>query len=207
MDQPRLAWIAAALALILFAVLMVGILAIPQLTALDHAALLALSDCRSDGMNEAMRWITVLGSTAWNTGLVAVSDLVLLMRRDRSGTTRILLAGVGSWMLMLAAKPIVGRDRPTIVEPLVEAGGYAFPSGHALMTTAVYLTLALVLQKHLQHRQAATLVTALACLAILLVGVSRVYLGVHHPSDVLGGVLLGLFWVLLFEGTMGQPRR
>ena len=116
-----------------------------------------------------------------------------------------LFAAFGSWALMMTTKPIIGRGRPDMVQPLVDAAGYAFPSGHALMAAATYLTFAFMTQKYARHKHARVLLMAFTCLLILVVGGSRIYLGVHYPSDVLGGILLGIAWALLLEAAMRKP--
>lgn len=201
--QPavRLLLIAAAVALVLFGALAVAVRELPQVGGLDRAALLALSQTRSGLLDAAMRTLTLLGSTAWIGTLAVIVGTFLRLRRNYRGMGQTLLACFGAWALMLVIKPVVGRDRPDFVQPLVEAAGFAFPSGHALMATAAYLTLAFVAQRYARRKHARILTMAFACLLILGVGGSRAYLGVHHPSDVLGGMLLGMFWAFLLEAA------
>ena len=74
---------------------------------------------------------------------------------------------------MLVLKPLIGQHRPDFIQPLIEASGFAFPSGHALMATAAYLTLALVTRRHLRRRHARIHVLFFACLLALAIGGSR----------------------------------
>lgn len=172
------------------------------MVALDRAALVALSEIRSEPMDTVMRTLTFLGSTAWIGALAVTVGGGLLWFRYYRALSQVLLACLGSWALMLVLKPLIGQRRPDFIQPLIEASGFAFPSGHALMATAAYLTLALVTRRHLRHRHARFFVPVFACLLALVIGGSRAYLGVHYPSDALGGILLGIFWTALLEAAM-----
>jgi len=110
----------------------------------------------------------------------------------------LLLANLGGvWILNTALKDLYRRDRPTI-RHLVEAGGYSFPSGHAMSSAAFYGMIGYLLWKAYRRSwQGAWLFPALAALLVLIIGWSRVYLGVHFPSDVLAGYAAGGFWLLL----------
>ncbi|PIZ43905.1 phosphatase PAP2 family protein [candidate division WWE3 bacterium CG_4_10_14_0_2_um_filter_42_8] len=112
-----------------------------------------------------------------------------------------LLTGV---TLNLLLKLIFRVPRPDI-SPLEIATIYSFPSGHAMNSTVFYGSVAFLLFHFTRHKKLAVVVTILASVLILLVGASRIYLGVHYPSDVLASYLVGLLWLLiciLFERTV-----
>ena len=114
-------------------------------------------------------------------------------------------ASLGSWLLYSSLKLIFQRPRPDLPH-LVPAGGYSFPSGHATATAALFFTLALVYCRHSGSRSGRVLVLSIAALLALLVGISRVYLGVHYPSDVVagwaaGGLLAIVIAMLLRPGS------
>jgi undecaprenyl-diphosphatase len=138
--------------------------------------------------------VTFLGSTAWLTAVVTVSAIVLIVRRAVAAAARLVLCtGVGA-ALSTTLKLIVDRPRPPFA--LVHATGLSFPSGHAMNSTVVYGALLLLLSTILGRRRAteAQLVTMVM---IALIACSRLALGVHYLSDVVGGITLGAVWLAL----------
>jgi undecaprenyl-diphosphatase len=111
---------------------------------------------------------------------------------------------VGTWILETATKNLIERIRPTEVAPLLEVSGYSYPSGHALAASALYLTMAIIAARHLRGRATKVLLVSATCLLVAAIGVSRVYLGVHYPTDVLSGVALGTAWALLLATVIGM---
>jgi undecaprenyl-diphosphatase len=102
-------------------------------------------------------------------------------------------------VLALAIIFIVGiilRPRPAI-SPLVEESGYSFPSGHAMNAFVFYSAVAFLCYRLMKRKALSLLVTLLAAGIVVLVGFSRVYLGVHYPSDVAGGYLVGVWWLAM----------
>src|SRR6185436_3160427 len=134
---------------------------------------------------------TVLGLTVF-----AVAGFLLLQGLWRRALF-VTAASLGGWFLNSALKQLFQRPRPDIVPHLREAMSLSFPSGHALTSAAVYLTLGALSMHIAQRRLTKVYCMAVAMLATALVGTSRVYLGVHYPTDVLAGWLLGLSWALL----------
>lgn len=141
--------------------------------------------------------VTALGS-ATVLGLVvfAVTGFLVLQGMWRMGTF-VLMACSGGWFINLALKQFFQRPRPDVVPHLREVMTMSFPSGHALSSAVVYLTLGALLMRVAKRRLTKWYCMGLAVAATLLVGASRVYLGVHYPTDVLAGWLVGLSWALL----------
>jgi membrane-associated phospholipid phosphatase len=131
---------------------------------------------------------------------------VWLWSRGRGRAARQLVVGlVGAQLLSSGAKLVVARPRPVLPHPLAHATGYSFPSGHALLTTtAVLLALGLA---NLGRGFKLYAGASLALLTVLAVGTSRVVLGVHYPSDVIGGLAMGAVWVLAVIAVGGPARR
>jgi undecaprenyl-diphosphatase len=94
-------------------------------------------------------------------------------------------------------KQVFQRERPSVVPHLVTVQSLSFPSGHSMLSAATYLTLGALLIKVVQDRATRIYVLGIALLLPMLVGASRVYLGVHYPSDVLAGWCAGLAWAVL----------
>ena len=150
----------------------------------------------------AAAWLTELGG--WRV-LVPVSALgagLLLYRRDWRGALLLAAITLSGRLLVALQKDWTARVRPDPHGQLVPVESLAFPSGHAANATLVWLCLALLLPVSARGRMLA--VWAAVWLA-LAVGVSRVMLGVHWPSDVIGGWAFGLFWTLLLLRLAGHP--
>lgn len=145
----------------------------------------------------AVRDVTALGSVAVLAFLtLAVTIYFILDRRPRMGLF-VAAAVAGGAALTFALKFLYDRTRPSLLPPEMLPGDPSFPSGHAAASAVVYLTLGLLLARTLPKRSLKIYVVALAVLLALAVGTSRVYLGVHWPTDVLAGWTLGGIWALL----------
>jgi undecaprenyl-diphosphatase len=145
----------------------------------------------------AMRDLTALGSAPVLVLFVLAVAGALLARRQYHALVLLLAAALGEILLDMILKPVFGRPRPDIALRLTEVRSLSFPSGHALGSASIYLTLAALLARLVQPRALKLYFLGLAVLLTLLVGTSRVYLGVHYPTDVLAGWTVGLAWALL----------
>jgi undecaprenyl-diphosphatase len=145
---------------------------------------------------EAMTDLTAFGSP---TGLLlvclAVIAYLLLARRLRTALF-VFAASAGGIALGSLLKQVYARPRPMLVPHLVDVTSSSFPSGHATDSAIVYLTLAALLARSAPERAVRIYLVGGAILLILLIGCSRVYLGVHYPSDVVAGWTLGAAWAL-----------
>lgn len=138
--------------------------------------------------------ITNAGSVPFTTGLVVLASVILLLRRQWWRMLELVFASAAGGLLVLALKGLFQRARP--LERLVDAHGYSFPSGHAFGSMVFFgmlVRLAWISRMPLFGRISATL---LCMLAILLIGISRVYLGVHWLTDILGGFTAGFIWLV-----------
>lgn len=141
--------------------------------------------------------ITSLGSaTVLGLTVVAVVGFLLLQGLIRNAGF-VLVASVGGWFLNDLLKALFARPRPSIVPHLREVFTMSFPSGHALTSAVVFLTLGALLMRVADRRIVKFYCMAVAIFATLLVGATRVYLGVHYPTDVLAGWMFGASWALL----------
>jgi undecaprenyl-diphosphatase len=146
---------------------------------------------------DAMRDLTSLGSAPVLIFFVLAAAAALLARRQHHALALLLLATVGAQALNALLKDAFDRPRPELALRLADARSTSFPSGHAMDSAVIYLTLAALLARLVRHRPMKLYFLGLALLLSLIVGVTRVYLGVHYPSDVLGGWIAGLAWALL----------
>lgn len=141
--------------------------------------------------------ITALGSaTVLGLTVFAICGFLALQGLHRYAVF-VFVASVGGWILNDLLKLAFARPRPDIVPHLREVMTMSFPSGHALTSAVVYLTLGALLMRVASRPLTRLYCIGTAMLVTALVGASRVYLGVHYPSDVLAGWLIGLSWALL----------
>ena len=146
---------------------------------------------------EAMRDITGLGSTIVLVMVTAVAIFYLLLI-GRWRTALLMLVTVGGGQILSSLLKLgIDRPRPDLVSHLAEVQTLSFPSGHAMMSAVTYLTLGSMLAGIVPGRATKIYVLGVAVLLTLMVGVSRVYLGVHWPSDVLAGWCAGFAWAML----------
>jgi len=156
---------------------------------------------------EAARDVTALGSgSVLALVVVAVAGFLAQVRRYR---TLLFMVGstVGGALLNAWLKGFMGRPRPSVVPHLTWVLSESFPSGHAMLSAIVYLTLGALLAQLTQRRRLKAYLLGVALLLTLLIGVTRVYLGVHYPTDVLGGWVAGLAWALLTALVARMARR
>jgi undecaprenyl-diphosphatase len=146
--------------------------------------------------------ISALGgfTLMWLFGVAGLAWLLIL--RKRAEAAGIAASLIGSSVIDGWLKHLIARPRPELVPHLVQVTNASFPSGHAMVSSAVYLTLALMLAEGVEidgwrGRAARVAVVAFFAVLAVLIGMSRVYLGVHWPSDVLAGWCFGTAWALL----------
>ncbi|MCW2524788.1 MAG: phosphoesterase [Frankiales bacterium] len=135
---------------------------------------------------------TTLGSTTALLLALGVATAVLLTLRQRSAVFRVLATSAACSTAVSLAKVTARRPRPDLRPPVAHASGYAFPSGHAANSVAVYGSILLVVLPWVARRWQRWLLTAVTILPVLAVALSRLVLGVHWLTDVLGGLSLGL---------------
>ena len=147
-------------------------------------------------VEEAVRDITALGGvTVLAIVTLAVAGYVAI-RRQYHALAFLLGSVCGGGLLAFFLKHVFDRPRPELVPPLVKADGSSFPSGHSLASAVVYLTLGALLARLVKPMRLKLYFLALALFLTFLVGLSRIYLGVHYPTDVLAGWIMGLLWAI-----------
>jgi len=148
-------------------------------------------------VQEIGRDATALGGAGWLTFFTAVVAGYLWLDRKYRMTGFLLAATIGGLLVSGAMKFFFSRPRPDVVPHLSHVATSSFPSGHSLLSAVVYLTLGALVSAVTPHRRLKIYVLLVAVLLSVTVGVSRVYLGVHYPTDVLAGWMVGLTWALL----------
>lgn len=145
---------------------------------------------------EIGRDITALGGIAVLGLVVAITAGFLWQRRERA-MVYLLLAASGSGLIVsMLLKALFNRTRPEVVNPLSATFTSSFPSGHSMLSAVVYLTLGTLLAESSSARGLKVYAISMAGFITFIVGLSRVYMGVHYPTDVLAGWAAGTVWAL-----------
>ena len=186
----------AALALLIF-VRITRELIEGDVSAMDSAILLAVAKTRTPWLTVAAVDVTALGSITLVVLFSAFTLLVLFVLRDRMGSLQLLAASSGAGILTLATKNFIERIRPEEAQQLIVVSGFSYPSGHSVSTSALYLTIAIIAGRHVRHSGARAALFLAASAVLIMIGASRVYLGVHYATDVVSGISLGAAWSLL----------
>ena len=154
---------------------------------------------------EGIRDLTGMGGVLMRHvfAIGAVAALLFLnLRREAAVLTGTV---VGGWIVNSLIKDFVGRARPTIVPHLTEASGNSFPSGHSFNSAVVFLAIALAFAAMSPRRSVRWTIVAGAAALTWLIAFSRVWLGVHFPSDVIAGWLGGASWAFLAAAALDRP--
>jgi undecaprenyl-diphosphatase len=168
----------------------------------DDAVLRWIATQRSPTLDPIALEITFLGTATVVLALVAVSGMFLWLSQHRYSALLLLISTTGGIVLNNLLKVGYSRPRPQVVEWGTHAVTWSFPSGHAMSAAVVYGTVA-YLAARLQRRHLYRVLTLVAALIlILLIAGSRLYLGVHYPSDVAAGIIIGLSWAAFCMATL-----
>jgi membrane-associated phospholipid phosphatase len=143
------------------------------------------------------RFVTELGGASWLALVTAVAAVYLARVGRRQDVVLLVVTLVGAQALTWSLKAAFRRDRPSFDDPVATASSFSYPSGHALVSLAVYGALAYVLLGSLHSPRVRAACLAGAGVLVAAIGFSRLYLGVHYLSDVLAGYCAGLAWLLL----------
>lgn len=189
---------ASALALafgLLFAKLTDSVLEGEDLPTVDVRVTTWLVDHRVGTVTALLRPVTHLADPLVIAAVLGVAVVVLAARGRRRAAAFLVVSSLGTALLVHAVKVLIGRDRPESADRLVAVTGAAFPSGHAAQSVACYVAIAVVVLWSSRSRTSGLVAMIVAGSIVLLVGVSRVYLGVHWTSDVIAGWSLGATWL------------
>jgi undecaprenyl-diphosphatase len=207
LERHELGWLIAGLTVCL---LLWGFLALASevmegdTTALDTKILVSLRKADDPSRPIGPAWVetALLDLTAIGgptvLGLVVLSVVGFLALQGRYRTALVVLITAASGEVAnVAMKNAFLRPRPTVVPHLRDVASTSFPSGHAMESAIIYLTLGAMLMRLAERRVTKLYCIGMAIFVTFLVGVSRVYLGVHYPTDVIGGWIFGFLWASL----------
>ncbi|EFM13001.1 phosphoesterase PA-phosphatase related protein [Paenibacillus curdlanolyticus YK9] len=150
-------------------------------------------------LSTIMKGITHLGDSWPVVGIGIVALIVLALLRYRIELLFFIVVNGGSAWLNTILKQLFQRTRP-MAGRLVEAVGYSFPSGHSMAAFTLYGVLAYLLWKHMTLRGSRAILAGAGTLLVLLIGFSRIYVGVHYPSDVAGAYMASGAWLCVAIG-------
>ena len=175
-----------------------------NLESLDQKILILISKLRVAPLNGLAVDLTALGSPAVITLFSVIGVIMLWLRRDQRGCAYLATGSVGAGIGTYAMKHLFTRARPSVVPRLVEVSGYSYPSGHSFAATSFYFLLMFLVWRQDPSWKSRAVLSA--CVSVLIGGVcaSRLYLGVHYPSDVLSGMCLGAAWVFLLTAYFSR---
>jgi undecaprenyl-diphosphatase len=190
-----------AFLLSLISLLGLGILAFlirhDHIVQFDHAIIAIIQSFEAPALTTIMKFFTFIGATKIVWLLFVIVSLFLYVKLHHR-TELLLYSAVvlGTPILNRLLKLSFQRARPEL-HRLIEIGGYSFPSGHAMNAFSAYAILAFLLWRHIPTRIGRTLLILFSIVMIASIGVSRIYLGVHYPSDIIAGYMASGFWVAL----------
>lgn len=183
----------------LFSVVIFGLIAIQvnagKVVNFDATIISFIQGFESPTLTKIMKFFSWVGSGIPLTVIVLViSTVFFIFLKYRSELIFYVFVVLGSYGLNEVLKSLFHRDRP-ILHRLAEAGGFSFPSGHSMIAVAFYSALTFLLWRHISTRLGRTILIFISVFFILAIGISRIYLGVHYPSDVIGGYFASGFFV------------
>lgn len=191
----RLAWL-ALLSGVCLLMLLAGLLWCPFVVRADEAVNGSLAPYRAQPLLDAVIWLTAFAANPAIVAVCVTATGFLGVARLSHLILPLWVAFLGGQFTSWILKHLVGRSRPEFLE-IASATSPSFPSGHSISAMAVYGFLAYVLAAHRPAGWLA-LVAPIACSALIpLIGFSRMFLSLHYASDVLGGFLVGAFWLLV----------
>ncbi|TBL72452.1 phosphatase PAP2 family protein [Paenibacillus thalictri] len=168
-----------------------------QIAAFDQTLVSLVQGMETPALTQIMKCFTTIGSGKYSSilALAIVLFLYFVLHHRKELILFVWVTG-GTWLLNEGLKAVFQRARPDI-HRIVQATGYSFPSGHSMAAFSLYGVFAFLLWRHIPSALGRIVLIALSGILILMIGISRIYLGVHYPSDVLGGFLASGCWVFL----------
>lgn len=194
------------LALMIFAVTAYLIMTRDTL-ALDTAIREFSYGLRNEGLTVIFKLLTYMGN--WQTITILCILFLLLKALRKNFGFPLAATAIITTIIQKTLKISFHRQRPDVALHLIHQGGFSFPSGHSMTSMVFYGMLIFLCRRYIKNKRISNTLTALLSLLILLIGYSRIYLGVHYPTDVIGGWSIGisLLIVLTFGVKILYKRR
>ena len=171
------------------------------ITPFDRGILFYMYHHRTHSLTVAATILAHMGSPPVIAGLALGSAILgLFWRKVRGAAWTMPIAIIGAGLIIQGVKLMIKRPRPSFFTPLLHESGYSFPSGHSLIAVVVYGLLGYFALHLFQNSWARLAVRVVTVLIVVAIGVSRVYVGVHYPTDVLAGWIAGVPWLIACIG-------
>ncbi len=194
------------LGLMLFALLATSIVNNTGLVQFDQNVELAVHSWATPAVTPVALFFSLLGfQILWV--VVGVVTIFLAVRRQWLHLTTWVIAWAGEELLNQLLKQIFARPRPELPNPLLNAANYSFPSGHAMSSAVMYGLLAFFILLGIRNRAGRIALIVATVALVLLIGASRIYLGVHYFSDVVAGYAVGSVWLSMCITAMDMVQR
>lgn len=187
-------YIILALCLILLLVIMYNV-ALNRNLNIDSLFYNLISNIKSESVTNIMLYITYLGSAYV---IVVIIIILLIIVKNKKLKYILVINTVVNLLLNQILKRIFLRQRPLSIN-IIEESGYSFPSGHSMVSMAFYGLLIYIINQEIRNKKIRILLTIVLLILILLIGFSRIYLGVHYTSDVIGGFIISMINLFLVE--------
>lgn len=188
------AFIISVVSLIGFSIMAI-IISRHNILTFDSTIISYIQGLETPALTTIMKFFTFMGS---GNSIFVIAVIVMfflyVVLHHRSELVFFTIVIVSTGILNGMLKDFFHRARPDL-HRLIEIGGYSFPSGHAMSAMVVYGALAFLLWRHIPTRMGRTILIILSAMMIFMIGISRVYLGVHYPSDIIGGYFASGFWL------------
>ena len=194
-------WLVCGISFILFMVILVSIL-IGRELFIDNFIRGIIPNLRTDFLTKLVKIITYLGDKYFLALLVVAISGILYLKKYKAYAFVNFLNLVNIVILNKGIKYLVRRERP--LDMLIEKDGYSFPSGHSMLSIGIYGLLIYFICKSNMSKKKKAIFTTILTLIIVVVGFTRLYLGVHYPSDVFGGYLITLAYLMVFIAVVDK---
>lgn len=188
-------FILPSILLLIFILIMVLVL-LGYTTSIDSYVYNLVTSNMTDGKNNFFKFITLLGSTKYMICMCIVFLIIAVLTNKKRLTTNVILGLITSTIVNNVVKIIVCRERPDVLK-LVEETTYSFPSGHTMAATMLYGILIYYVYNSKLNKYIKILLITLLSLLIILIMISRIYLGAHYVTDVVAGLFLSAFLVII----------
>ena len=191
--KENIKWIILFVAIIVFGII-VYYLNLGTIIYFDNLIYNLISQTINPGLTQFLKLITNFGGPI---GIICILILVTVLIKNKIYTKYMWLNVITVFIINQMLKLSFFRERPDI-NRLVEENGFSFPSGHSMVSTALYGFLIYVIYKEVHNDKKRNLLILLLVLLISAIGISRIYLGVHYASDVIGGISVSVAYLIIY---------